>query len=70
MVTRFNPPTRKQISDMANGDDRMVRALEQLWRAGGQDLSDIQAQVDALTIVVAGNTARIKTNEVLLWLSM
>ncbi len=84
MVDRYNPPARAQIAAMANGDDRMVRALEKLFRSGGQELPDIKDNLDALALQVAqnalniainaddiaANTARIKTNEVLLWLSM
>ena len=77
VIKRFNPPTRDQLVKMARGDERLTRALEQLWNASGQDLADIQDQIDALTIRVTtnetniiANAARIKTNEVLLWLSM
>ena len=103
MVARFNPPTRNQLARIArdeNGrvDDRLVRAFEQLWKTGGQEVPDIDEQIkentaaifildgrvtvnegniDALEIrmtvaevAIAANAARIKTNEVLLWLSM
>ncbi len=77
MVDRFNPPTRDQLVRMARGDNRLVRALEQLFAVAGQDLVNIQNQLDALSVRVgvnedniSDNTARIKTNEVLLWLSM
>ena len=42
MVERFNPPTRAQLSAMARGDERLIRALEQLWTVSGQDVPDIE----------------------------
>ena len=85
MVTeRFNPPTRNQLSAVARGDQRLVRAFEQLWKAGGQGIPDEADQIEANRLAIeenaanitfngditAENTVRIKSNEVLLWLSM
>ncbi len=82
VVSRFKAPTRSQLARMSRGEDgkvdeRLVRAFEQLWVAAGSDVPDVQDQVDAnataivqLGVETAANAARIKTNEVLLWLSM
>ena len=70
MVARFNPPTRDQLVRMAQGDERLTRALEQLFAVAGTDIAGLTIQVEINTLNIAANTARIKTNEVLLWLSM
>ena len=67
MSELFNPPTRNQLARMANGDQRLLRALEQLFETVGQTNNN---EISALTIRVTANEVRIKTNEVLLWLSM
>ena len=81
----FNPPTREQIARMANGDQRMIRALEELFRVVGQDvagdLDKVRAAVQGLGLsgglALAQTTAAIltrveersKSNEVMAWLS-
>lgn len=70
MVERYNPPTRAQIARMADDDERMIRALETLFQTGGQGIPDLEERLDEIEDKVDANTARIKTNEVLLWLSM
>ena len=67
MSDRFNPPTRDQLALIANGDQRALRALEQLFDSAGQLSIDA---LNDLAVEVAANNLRIKTNEVLLWLSM
>ena len=81
----FNPPTRDQIAAMAGGDQRMIRALEELFRTVGRDYSaDIekaQENINALELsaglplaqatmaVLSRVEERSKSNEVLAWLS-
>jgi len=70
MVDTFLPPTRDQLARVARGDERLIRAFEQLFQVAGTDIAGLQVQVDLNTAGIAANAARIKTNEVLLWLSM
>lgn len=81
----FNPPTRSQISAMAGGDQRMIRALEELFQAVGRDfagdIEEAQANINALQVspalpltqttmsVLSRVEERSKSNEVLAWLS-
>ena len=67
MSSRFNPPNRNQLANICRGDERLIRSFEQLFDATGQLTIDA---LNALEVRIDANEARIKTNEVLLWLSM
>lgn len=62
-------PTRAQLESMAKGDFKLLRALELLFSAPN-DLTETNLRVTALESDMAAAQARIKRNEVLLWLSM
>ena len=53
MVDVFNAPTRDQLSRVAQGDERILRAFEELFRASGRqipdDLEEIESDVAGLT---------------------
>ena len=74
MTERFNKPNREQLAAIAGGDNRLIRAFEQLFDAAGQlspdALDDLGVRVTANELQITANETRIKTNEVLLWLSM
>lgn len=66
-MTEFKAPTRDQLAMVARGDQRLLRAFEQLFRVVGGEVGDGVAE---LTVRVDANEVNIKSNEVLLWLSM
>ena len=51
VVQTFNPPTRDQLAKVAQGDERLLRAFEELFRAAGRLLPD---DLDELSGDVAG----------------
>ena len=73
MAELFNPPTRNQLARLANGDQRLLRALEKLFEVVGQDTStelteiveDIsELQIDsgtALSIAQSASLSLVKT---------
>ncbi len=67
MTEIIGTPTRNQLAKVANGDLRLLIALEQLFDASSQVSA---GTINALEVRVSANEERIKTNEVLLWLSM
>ncbi len=68
MAELFNPPTRNQLARLADGDQRLLRALEQLFESVGQILpgdnqeiiDDIaELQVDAGTALSVAQSAAL-----------
>ena len=53
MVEKFNPPTRNQLARMADGDQRLLRALEQLFETVGQSNAE---ELEALAILIEANS--------------
>lgn len=53
MVEKFNPPTRNQLAKLADGDQRLLRALEQLFETVGQTNA---AELEALAILIEANS--------------
>jgi hypothetical protein len=46
MVETFNPPTREQLSRVSQGDERLLRALEELFRSAGRTIPDDLSGID------------------------
>lgn len=46
MVDVFNPPTREQLSRVSQGDERLLRALEDLFRSAGRTIPDDLSGID------------------------
>jgi len=53
MVDKFNPPTRNQLARLADGDQRLLRALEQLFETVGQSNAE---ELEALAILIEANS--------------
>ena len=67
MTDRFSTPTREQLARIVNGDTKLLRAFELIFFTVGQSDAD---RFEAIETRLDLTERDIKSNEVLLWLSM
>ena len=74
MVADPSRPTRAELERVANGDYRLLRALERLFEVAGEltpaQLAEIRELIEQVQAELEAVTTRVKSNEVLLWLTM
>lgn len=74
MVADPSRPTRAELERVANGDHRLLRALERLFEVAGEttpaQLEEIKELIEQVQADLGAVTKRVKSNEVLLWLTM
>ena len=74
MVADPSKPTRAELERVANGDHRLLRALERLFEVAGEitpsQIAEIKELLDQVQADLEAVTTRVKSNEVLLWLTM
>lgn len=47
VVETFNSPTREQLSRVSQGDERLLRAFEEVFRASGRQIPDSLSEIEA-----------------------